>query len=85
MNAPQHFTINQREVPEALIASLKSRFAERCSTAMAVREQHGRDESAFHHCAPARCFALRGLCYHRTVAAPPDMNRGLVTVLIRNC
>jgi len=37
----------QREVPSALLAALKARFAERCSTALVVREQHGRDESAF--------------------------------------
>ncbi len=37
----------QREVPAALLAALKARFAERCSTALVVREQHGRDESAF--------------------------------------
>jgi hypothetical protein len=34
-------------VPAALIDALKARFGERCSTALAVREQHGRDESAF--------------------------------------
>jgi D-lactate dehydrogenase (cytochrome) len=34
-------------VPDALVAKLKAHFGERCSTAMAVREQHGRDESAF--------------------------------------
>ncbi len=39
--------IRQREVPQALIDGLKARFGERCSTALAVREQHGRDESAF--------------------------------------
>ena len=37
----------QREVPNALLTALKARFAERCSTALVVREQHGRDESAF--------------------------------------
>jgi D-lactate dehydrogenase (cytochrome) len=37
----------QREVPAALIDALKARFAERCSTALAVRTQHGRDESSF--------------------------------------
>ena len=37
----------QREVPAVLLAALKARFAERCSTALVVREQHGRDESAF--------------------------------------
>jgi D-lactate dehydrogenase (cytochrome) len=51
MNAPlpQHLLpeIQQRETPAALIAALKARFAERCSTALVVREQHGRDESSF--------------------------------------
>jgi len=52
MNAPSHPSHLQpeahaREVPQALIDALKQRFAERCSTAMAVREQHGRDESSF--------------------------------------
>ncbi len=36
-----------REVPAALLEALKARFGERCSTALAVREQHGRDESAY--------------------------------------
>jgi len=51
MNAPlpQHLLpeIRQRETPAALIAVLKTRFAERCSTALVVCEQHGRDESSF--------------------------------------
>ncbi|MEI8168373.1 MAG: FAD-linked oxidase C-terminal domain-containing protein [Rhodoferax sp.] len=48
MNAPTALPlIFHREVPTALIDALKSRFGERCSTALVVREQHGRDESAF--------------------------------------
>jgi len=51
MNAPlsPHLLpeIHLREVPAALVDALKTRFGERCSTALAVREQHGRDESAF--------------------------------------
>jgi D-lactate dehydrogenase (cytochrome) len=52
MNAPTptaHLTpeISQRAVPEAFLAALKARFGDRCSTAQALREQHGRDESAF--------------------------------------
>jgi len=52
MNAPtavQHLIpeVNQREVPAALIADLKAHFGDRCSTALVVREQHGRDESAY--------------------------------------
>ncbi|MDH6183070.1 FAD/FMN-containing dehydrogenase [Polaromonas sp. CG_23.6] len=43
----------QRETPQALIDALKTRFAERCSTALVVREQHGRDESSFTSLPPA--------------------------------
>ena len=32
---------------EELLTALKSHFGKRCSTALAVREQHGRDESIF--------------------------------------
>ena len=57
MNAPtphQHLapTIAQREVPSALIAALQARFGTNCSTAQVIREQHGRDESAFTHVPP---------------------------------
>ena len=50
MNAPTALShlvpeINQREVPAALIDALKARFGANCSTALVVREQHGRDES----------------------------------------
>ncbi|HRN75522.1 FAD-linked oxidase C-terminal domain-containing protein [Ottowia sp.] len=52
MNAPTqlaHLTpeIKQRPAPAALIDALKNRFDTQFSEAMAVREQHGRDESAF--------------------------------------
>ncbi len=52
MNAPttaQHLIphVEPRPVPDALVARLKAHFGERCSTAMAVREQHGRDESSY--------------------------------------
>jgi D-lactate dehydrogenase (cytochrome) len=52
MNAPTHVAhlvpdIQQRAVPQALIDALKERFGANCSTALAVREQHGRDESSF--------------------------------------
>jgi D-lactate dehydrogenase (cytochrome) len=58
MNAPAALAhlvpeVRQRAVPAALIDSLKSRFGERCSTALAVREQHGRDESSFEVPPPA--------------------------------
>jgi D-lactate dehydrogenase (cytochrome) len=39
--------VELRPVPPAMLAALRERFGERCSTAAAVREQHGRDESPF--------------------------------------
>ncbi|MBE7367590.1 FAD-binding oxidoreductase [Ramlibacter pallidus] len=58
MNAPATLAhlvpeVQQREVPAALLQALKARFGDRCSTAMAVREQHGRDESSFQVPPPA--------------------------------
>jgi D-lactate dehydrogenase (cytochrome) len=51
MNAPVPAHVvpqfDARPVPAAMLAALKVRFGERCSTALAVREQHGRDESPF--------------------------------------
>jgi len=51
MNAPlpAHLLprLEPRPVPAAMLAALQERFGTRCSTAMAVREQHGRDESPF--------------------------------------
>ncbi len=52
MNAPteqQYLTphVAQREVPAAFLSALQSRFGANCSTAAVIREQHGRDESAF--------------------------------------
>jgi D-lactate dehydrogenase (cytochrome) len=44
--------VSLREVPEALLTALRERFGAQCSTAMVVREQHGRDESAFTHVPP---------------------------------
>jgi len=49
MNAP-HDLLSRgelRPVPEAMLCALRQRFGDRCSTANAVREQHGRDESPF--------------------------------------
>ncbi len=58
MNAPipTHVlpTFEPRPVPAAMLAALKQRFGDRCSTALAVREQHGRDES------PVRGATARG-------------------------
>jgi len=47
MNAPFEPLLPRapRNAPPALIASLQERFGARCSTARAIREQHGRDES----------------------------------------
>ena len=42
----------RRDVPDALIQALKTRFGTQCSTALVVREQHGRDESAYTHVPP---------------------------------
>ena len=39
--------IQPRPVPKAMREALAARFGDRCSTALAVREQHGRDESPF--------------------------------------
>ena len=49
MNAPHDFTprVEPRPVPALMLAALRAHFGERCSTAPAVREQHGRDESPF--------------------------------------
>ena len=49
MNAPVDIArmLQPRPVPAEMIAALKARFGERCSTALAVCEQHGRDESPF--------------------------------------
>ncbi len=52
MNAPTpplHLLpeVNQRPVPAALVEALQALFGTRCSTALVVREQHGRDESSY--------------------------------------
>jgi D-lactate dehydrogenase (cytochrome) len=49
MNAPNDLTphVERRPVPAPMLEALRSRFAERCSTAEAVREQHGRGESVY--------------------------------------
>ena len=36
-----------RPMPDAMLQALRDRFGDRCSTAQAVRDQHGRDESAY--------------------------------------
>ncbi|MFY8126455.1 MAG: FAD-binding oxidoreductase [Hydrogenophaga sp.] len=73
--------VELREVPEALIAALRERFGAQCSTAMVVREQHGRDESAFMHVPPPSAVvfaesstdvadAVRLAAKHRTPVIP---------------
>jgi D-lactate dehydrogenase (cytochrome) len=51
MNAPlsahQLPAFEPRLVPVSMLEALQTRFGARCSTALAVREQHGRDESPF--------------------------------------
>jgi D-lactate dehydrogenase (cytochrome) len=49
MNAPNDLLprLDARPVPAAMLASLREHFGERCSTAAAVREQHGRGESVY--------------------------------------
>ncbi len=49
MNAPTDLLprIEPRPMPAAMLDALRQRFGERCSTAAAVRAQHGRDESPF--------------------------------------
>jgi D-lactate dehydrogenase (cytochrome) len=49
MNTPQdlHPRVARRPVSAAMLEALKARFGERCSTAAAVRDQHGRGESVY--------------------------------------
>ena len=51
MNAPVPSHVwppyEARAVPATMLAALQQRFGARCSTAAAVREQHGRDESPY--------------------------------------
>jgi D-lactate dehydrogenase (cytochrome) len=47
MNAPTALRQVAKPLPEAFVAALAGRFGEQLSTAAAVREHHGRDESAY--------------------------------------
>ena len=49
MNTAVDFSLNvlPRPMPAAMSDALRARFAERFVTSLAVREQHGRDESPF--------------------------------------
>ena len=56
MNAPitpQHLQAAPRAVPDAFLQQLTARFGAQCSTALAVREQHGRDEGSISAPPPA--------------------------------
>ncbi len=58
MNAPADLShlvpeFHPRDVPAALLEALATRFGANCSTALVVREQHGRDESSFQAPPPA--------------------------------
>ena len=58
MNAPHPTThllpqVNARAVPAALLDALQARFGAQFSTALVLREQHGRDESSFSVAPPA--------------------------------
>ncbi|MFZ4623603.1 MAG: FAD-binding oxidoreductase [Rhodoferax sp.] len=48
-----------RQLPTTLDQSLARRFGNQCSTALAVREQHGRDESCFDVAPPAAVIFAR--------------------------
>ncbi|MGD9945456.1 MAG: FAD-binding oxidoreductase, partial [Burkholderiaceae bacterium] len=53
MNQPYAFLdAIKRPLPDALTAQLRERFGDRFSTAQAVRDHHGRDESPFHPIPP---------------------------------
>ena len=65
MNAPTQLSqlipeVHQRPVPAAMLEALAARFGAQCSTAMAVREQHGRDESAFTTVPPPAAVVFAG-------------------------
>ncbi|MFP5406219.1 MAG: hypothetical protein ACLGHY_07740, partial [Gammaproteobacteria bacterium] len=53
MNHPHAFTdALRRPLPEAMVSVLRKRYTDRFSTAQAVRDHHGRDESPFPVVAP---------------------------------
>ncbi len=76
MNAPlpDHVLprIELRPMPAAMLAALRQRFAERCSTAAAVREQHGRGESVYDAAPPEAvvfCQSTEEVAFAVTLAA----------------
>lgn len=52
LTAPLLPDVQPRPVPSEALAALQARFGAQFSAAQAVREQHGRDESAFTHVPP---------------------------------
>ena len=67
--------VQTRDVPAALMEALKARFSERCSTALAVREQHGRDESTFDVPPPAAVVFAQDTAEVALVVALADQYR----------
>jgi len=59
MNAPTPLRQVVRPLPEAFAGALRERFGERFSTAAAVRDHHGRDESAYPPMPPAAVVFAR--------------------------
>ena len=55
--------VEARAVPAEMLAALKARFGERCSTALAVREQHGRGESVYDAAPPEAVLFCDCLLY----------------------
>jgi D-lactate dehydrogenase (cytochrome) len=50
---PSQAPVTERPVPQVLLDALAQRFGAQCSTALAVREQHGRDEGSIQAPPPA--------------------------------
>ena len=71
MNAPLPNEILRtiRPVPAAMLDALRTRFGDRCSTATAVREQHGRVVAVFELVHDHRRLAPPGVSFDQ--AAPP--------------
>lgn len=81
MNAPtavSHLVpeFHPRPVPQALLDALSQRFGAQCSTATAIREQHGRDESSFQVPPPAAVVfaeSTRDVCDAVALAAQHEV------------
>lgn len=73
MNHPtEHAALQKCPFPTVLLDALKANFADRVSTAQAVREHHGRDESPFepHSPMPSSLRAARKKCKPSSNFAP---------------